>query len=589
MDDNYWERSIRKTLRRRRFLGGSAALTAGAAGLALLGCGGGGDDDNGGGTTPGGQPSVNQSPTPTPVPKEQAVQGGTFRFGAGALLDIWDPHWNASSYTLSPLLAQVYNKLYKWESPISSGKILPDIASALPEQPNDTTVIIKLRKGVKFHNKAPMSGRELTAADVKWNMERQRDATDPKFQRKYQYVGIDKIETPDNYTVKLTMKEPLAPFLSYLAGQWAFMIGREVVEQYGDANREEACIGTGAFIHKEFKPDAYHLQARNPEYFLGPQPYLEQVQSIALADTAASEAAFRTKKIDYTYLGRLPYATVDKIRKDFPNEVRYQKMGNLYFDYYRFTVDSGPFKDARVRQAISAAINRQKINEFIHQGFATLNGAGVPSTLQPWGFTEQKLATYPGYPNASDAAIADARKAMESAGYSDSKRLSVKLPVISPGIIADQAEMEKEDLKKVYIEIEIVPDTFPSLLTKQTKKEMPIWRAQDNGYEDPDEYLYGSFFSTSSRNFFNFNNPDVDALLLKQRRTLDATQRKAVVDELQDKLMKDAPQIGLNSTPAHYLSWNYLKNRKESEWLNMYQAEEVWIDPKDPSASGRPS
>jgi peptide/nickel transport system substrate-binding protein len=426
------------------------------------------------------------------------------------------------------------------------------------------------------------------AEDIKWNIERQRDATDPKFQRKFQYESVASIDTPDKYTVTIKLKEPLAPFLTYLASQWAFIIGREVVEQYGDANNEDAAIGTGPFIHQEFKPDTHHLQVRNPNYFLKGQPYLEAAESVALADAAAVEAAFRTKKIDWTYLGSLPYPTVEQIRKDI-KEIQYEMVGNLYFDYYRFLVNTPPFDDPRIRQAISAAVDRKKALDFGRYGYGSLNGAGIPATLQPWSLTEQQLAEYAGYPSPSDADIADAKKLMEAAGYSDGNRLKISLPTISPGPIVSEAEVEKEDLAKIYIDIEIVPDTFPSLLKKQTQKEMPAWRAQDNGYEDPDDYLYGSFFSTSSRNFFGYNNPEIDALLLKQRQQLDAAERKATVDEIQKKLMTELPQIGLNSPASHYLSWPYVRNRRNSEWLNMYQLEEVWIDPKDPSASGRPS
>lgn len=583
---NYWERAARRTMHRRTLLKTAGSAAMGGVAIGLVGCGSG--DDNGNGGNGGSAPPVNQQPTPTPVPQDLAVRGGTFRFNGGATLDIWDPHWNASSYTLSPFLALVYNKLYKWQSPISSGEILPDLAQSLPEQPDETTYVIKLREGVRFHNKAPMNGRELTAEDVKWNIERQRDADDPKFQRKFQYQMVTSIETPDTTTVVIKLSDPLAPFLSYLASQWAFIIGPEVVEQYGDANREEAAIGTGPFVFKEFQPGNYYHHERNPDYFLKDQPYFDAVQSVQLADAAAVEAAFRTKKIDYTYLGRLPYPTVEQIRADIP-DIRYEKVGNLYFDYYRMLVDRPPFNDARVRQAMSAALSRQQGVDFAWYGHGYLNGAGVPSTLQPWGFDEEKLATFPGYPNASEDDIRQARQLMEAAGYSDSNRLRISVPTISPGPIVDQAEVEKEDLAQIYIDVEIVPDTFPSLLTKQTQRDMSIWRAQDNGYEDPDDYLYGTFYSESSRNFLAYKSDEIDALLLKQRRTLGFDERRAIVNEIQEKLMSELPQIGISSPAAHYLSWPYLRNRRESEWLNMYQIEEAWIDPNDPTANGRPS
>lgn len=601
-EQDYWQKASRLRLNRRRALSSAMLLATGTTAIGVVGCSSSNNNSSTAKTTQApaatvataagaasraaGSPSTGAASTAAPS-TAQGIRGGTFHWNGGATLDLWDPHWNASSYTLSPMLALVFNKLMKNDSPLSNNKILPDLAQSW-EQVNDTTLVVHLRKGVKFHNKAPMNGRELVAADVKWNIERQRDSKDPRFQRRYQYETVTDIQTPDNYTVQFQLKSPLAPFLSYLAGEWAFMIGHEVVEQYGDANREEAMIGTGPFVHQEFKPDLHHLQVRNPDYFLTGQPYFDASESVAVADAAALEAAFRTKKIDYTYLGSLPSPTVDKIRKDFP-DVKYEPMGTLIYDYTRMAVDRPPFNDMRVRQALSASLNRKKAMDFALFGLGTLNGAGLPSNLKPWGLSEADLAKYPGYPNATDAAVADAKKLMEAAGYSDSKRLKFKIATggTATSETSQLMEVGKEDWSKIYVDAEIAPEQYQTLLPKVTKRELDIWRGQDNGYADPDEYLYGSFHTGSSRNFFGYSNPELDALLEKQRTVLDQAARKAVIDQIQTKLMQELPQIGLHCKAYLYLWWPYLKNRKNSEWLNMYQMEEMWLDPADPSWKGR--
>src|SRR3990172_4622724 len=271
-ESNYWKNFWRKRVTRRRLLGGVVLGGSGLAAAGIVGCGGGGTTTNGNGkVTPpsgsddfwGGYPSdidiADARRRWEPMP--EGMNGGMLRFtGFDALvLDTFDPHLTQFGPLYSGHSA-VFSKLYKYashEAQISE----PDLADGMPEVIGDpnapTEYVIKLRRGVKFHDpasvppdvrhkleisdaaqKSPgLPGRELTADDVIYSFERQKNQSSPRFAlfyRSSQYKTMQKIEKIDEYTIKITTDGPVAPLLHFLADTNAFIIPKEVVDQERD-------------------------------------------------------------------------------------------------------------------------------------------------------------------------------------------------------------------------------------------------------------------------------------------------------------------------------------------------------------------
>jgi peptide/nickel transport system substrate-binding protein len=116
--------------------------------------------------------------------------------------------------------------------------IEPDLAESWT-QASDTTYIFKLRKGVRWHNKPPVNGRELTAEDLKYTYERLLTVRGNP--NRSMLDQVEKIEALDRYTVKFTLSEPFAWFVDYLATTVMWILPREAVERYGDLRRASAC------------------------------------------------------------------------------------------------------------------------------------------------------------------------------------------------------------------------------------------------------------------------------------------------------------------------------------------------------------
>ena len=158
-------------------------------------------------------------------------QGGEFRF-RGYTPPHFDPHLT-SSYTTMINLSFTHSRLLKHKAgpDVKPGtfEIVGDLAESWT-QPDEKTYIFKLRKGVKWHKKPPVDGRELTAEDVKYTFD--RFTTIKGNANQHMMATLAKTEVVDTHTVKFTLKEPNAFFLDFLADPMALcIVAREAVEK----------------------------------------------------------------------------------------------------------------------------------------------------------------------------------------------------------------------------------------------------------------------------------------------------------------------------------------------------------------------
>src|SRR3990172_8972912 len=319
-DSNYWSKFWRRRVSRRRLLTGTALATGGIAAATVVGCGSDEPGSTNGKPTGGGGDGGGLNFADEVYPNDgrqqftlapQESRGGTLRYlGFDAVvLDRYDPHQTQ----FGPMYANqsaVFSKLYMYgshEEPTWEN-ILPDLAESAPEMveppPETMTYIIHLRKGVKFHdsdrirkNFPSLAGRELTADDVIYSYERQRNLDSrqrPYSCRSSQYDTIDSIGKVDDYTIRITTKGPVAPFYHFLADTNAMIVPREIVDDEVvdgkpwdsvDTTRgpkpEERMIGTGPFMWGSLSWGIEYKAVRNPSWVgwgepeLG-RPYLDK-------------------------------------------------------------------------------------------------------------------------------------------------------------------------------------------------------------------------------------------------------------------------------------------------------------------------
>ena len=221
----------------------------------------------------------------------------------------FDPHLTLNFKT-NNTLSFVYSKLvrHKVGAGVAPGTftIEPDLAERW-EEPDDTTVVFHLRKGVRWQNKPPVNGRELTAEDVKFTFD--RFLTEKANPLRFMLDPVDRVEVVDRYTVRFRLKEPFVWLLNMLAnptGTW--IVAREVVDKYGDLKKPETAIGTGPFILERYEPNVKTVFKRNPDYFrTGPARRSTAWTGWSWRTRPPQLAAYRTGQLDCR-----PLALVDR-------------------------------------------------------------------------------------------------------------------------------------------------------------------------------------------------------------------------------------------------------------------------------------
>ena len=350
-------------------------------------------------------------PAQPPVPPSPPRYGGVLHFPA--TVRAFDP-----TVGYRPELALVWDTLTEWEATwyfpeVQRTPVIRKTLATSWEMVNPSTWIFKLRQGVKFHNRPPVNGREMTAEDVKYSYELLKD----KAQYSTRAALVKAIQVVDKYTVKfeLTLADPKF-YLNVVDSLSPVIVPREAVEAPGGL--AENPIGTGAFMLKDFVPGEGALLVRNPEYYLKDKdgralPYVDAVRLIFTKDPATDMALFRTKQLDVMRLSTLD--TLYAVIKTVPDLQLYRVPSYGWGDYgVSMAVDKAPFNDLRVRQALSMAINRDIVAEVINRGDAALYGPF------PWalaGYTKRADYSYASLGPNYQYNPKKARELLAAAGY----------------------------------------------------------------------------------------------------------------------------------------------------------------------------
>lgn len=641
-EPTYWERLWRRRMSRRRLLQGTVLAGGGLAAASIVGCGG-ATPGTGGRTGAPSQSGIDSLVSEKPVdgrrefsvPPDNSRGGKLVYIGFDAVvLDRYDPHQTQFGPMYSNQSA-IFSKLYRYashEEPTWEN-ILPDLAESQPEVPDEVTYIIKLRRGVKYHNSEmarknfpKLAGRELTADDVIFSINRQRNPDSKQrayYYRSSQWGTIASIEKIDDYTIKIVTDGPVVPFRHFLADTNAMIISPEIVDMepapgdtkpwdsvdaYGEREPRPAgrMIGTGPFMWDTLKFGIEFTAVRNPEWFGWDEPDLRRPYLDAYKATgqglndATIESLFRRKEIDVAGFIDNPQWLVN-IKNEFP-ELVFQRQQVSGWVNTRLKVFCKPFDDWRVRRALHLAVDRQQVVDVIGSGTWKKVGP-VGSAIKLWALPDEELLSLPGYRFGPEREqdIKEARQLYEAAGKPE-------IPMIwfadVPDYIRRFATTYIASIRQTLgMESDIKFQTVPysriaeGLLKEECDQAAMTW-GFDNGWIDLDDWVYPYFKTGGPKNSFKVSDPELDQMLEDQRREFDFERRRELGYQIQRYILgqinPDAPgalcRIEYAAPGGGSISWPYLKNRTSWPWFgNQYWVANVWIDKNDPSYEGRPS
>ena len=427
-------------------------------------------------------------------------------------------------------------------------------------QPTETTYVFKLRRGVRWHPKPPVNGRELTAEDVKYTYE--RFLTVPGNPNRAQLEEVDKIEALDRYTVKFSLKEPYAWLLDALATPSMCIIAKEVVEQYGDLKKSEACIGTGPWMLERYESGARMTWVRHPYYFLPGLPYADQVEGRVHPDPSSRLASWLAGGYDFgpEYLNVVRRADLDIVRQRKPalktaeflspvGGVAVPKLGQE------------PFKDVRVRRAMMRANNWKEILESnaVAEGHGAPNPA-VPAALREWAIPIDQLP--PEGRKLYEQDPADAKRLLAAAGYQN----GFKVPLETSGGFGldfmDAVQIVQRNWKAIGIESDLklkeVGAFVSSSIYGRFDKLMMMIRG---GLVYPDPYLVHQYMPGQPLNAAGVDDPKLSEMIRLQRRTFDVSKRREILYDIQRYLSETVYYLLVGPSAMVVSAWEpYVKN-----------------------------
>jgi peptide/nickel transport system substrate-binding protein len=428
-------------------------------------------------------------------------------------------------------------------------------------QPNETTYVFKLRRGVRWQAKPPVNGRELTADDVVFSVN--HFMTVKGNANAYMLKSLDKVEAVDKYTVRFTLKEPFVWLLDVLANPHAVaIVAKEVVEKFGDLKKHESVVGTGPWMLDSYRPNVGMTFVRNPSYFVAGLPYIDRIETVVDEDAASRMAAFLAGKYDIGYdfpghVSRTDWNQIkDTIKQRRPNLRTLEFPANV-MNHISMRTDQKPFSDVRVRQAISLAIDRQTIIDSTYDGAGAFNPP-VPAALRDWTIPMKDLGEGAKFYRYDPA---EAKKLLAAAGYPNGFPGSICFTTYGSAVLIDQSQIVLKNLKDVGIDAKLDQKEYGAYIsTCFYGKFDSMTFGPQTPFLDPDNFLFGQYYPGELKNQSHINDPVVADMLVRQRRTVDPAKRREVIFDIQRHLAKQQYYVQVPSTVNIAVWENALKN-----------------------------
>jgi peptide/nickel transport system substrate-binding protein len=486
----------------------------------------------------GGAALAGASLAPSIAGAQTPKRGGTLS------IRTWDPpHFDpfqTISYKTHIALSFTHSRLLKHKAGPSvvpgTFPIEGDLAESWT-QPNETTYVFKLRKGVKWHNKPPVNGREVTADDVVFSVN--HFLTVKGNANAYMLKAVDKVEAPDKYTVKFTLKEPFVWFLDMLSNPHAVaIVAKEVLDKHGDFKKSETVIGTGPWMLDSYRPNVGLTYVRNPAYFMAGLPYIDRIEATVDEDNASRMAAFLSGKYDLGWEFPGTVARVDWVQikgtlaQRRPN-LKTAEFPSPVMNHISMRTDQKPFSDVRVRRAMSLAIDRKGIIDSAYEGVGVMNPP-VAAALKEWSIPFDKLGEGAKYYKYDPA---EAKRLLAAAGYPNGFPGTMCFTTYGTPVLVDIMQMVQKDLKAVGIDVKIDQKEYGAYIaTCFYGKFDSMTFGPQTGFLEPDNFLFGQYYPEELKNQSHINDPVVADMLVRQRRTLDPIKRREVIYDIQRHL-----------------------------------------------------
>lgn len=423
----------------------------------------------------------------------------------------------------------------------------------------DISYVFTLRKGVRWHNKPPVNGRELTAEDVKYSYDRFRTIEGNGFRTLLEEV--QRIDVLDRHRLRFTLRAPFAWLVDSLASTVTWIVPREAIERWGDLRRPEACIGTGPWMLERYDPNVRCTFVRNPEYFVPGLPYVDGIDFAIDGDPSSRLASWLSGHYDFApeYGMVVRRLDLDIARRRRPG-LQTAEYISLLGMFVAVKLDQAPFRDVRVRRAMAMAGDWKEL--LAASPYAL--GHGAPNPAVPAGLTEWSIPVDQLTPlgrRLSEEHAADGRRLLADAGYPTGFKTTLESTAYSTDYL-DSLQVALTHWKAIGIDIDLRLKERGAFLATGARGRFDRTMASLRGLSlFPDPYLAGFHLPGDPLNLSGVEDPRLTQMIRLQRRTFEPNRRRELVFDIQRYLAEQAYYLYAGPSAKVVAGWEpYVRN-----------------------------
>ena len=452
-------------------------------------------------------------------------RGGTLTAAIFADPLTFDPHFTGNVQGRAATRA-IHDTLLRVNA---QGRLAPGLAESW-EQPDDKTIVLKLRANLKFHDGTP-----LDAAAVKFNIDRIRDpkTTAAGGIRAGELTELDTIEVVDARTFKLTLKSSFSAFLFPFADVTG-CVGSPAAFQKWGADYGLHPAGAGPFKLAEYAKDSRTVLEKNADYWDKGKPHLDRVVLRPVPTDSTRLAELRAGGVQFAEA--LPLQDIPRLRQ--AKEIVVSEKVGFRWEYFGFNMaDAYPGKAKKFRQAFQWAIDREALHQVAYFGTGSIGYDGI---LPGSPFHD------PNYkPFKRD--MSKAKKLIEESGINTP--VAIKAPLQTDPVKQRAGQLFQATAAELGVKVEIEQIDSAGYRDQLRAGKMPIDLFGWWGYRpDPDQYLGILLHSAGSyAKYHSYNNPEMDKLIIAERGARTEAERRKTFRQLAELMNDDAVYV-----PWHY-------------------------------------
>ena len=445
----------------------------------------------------------------------------------------------------------------------TAGDVKPGIAESWDESEDGLTYTFHLRKDAKWSD-----GEPITAADFEYSWKR---LVNPETASPYAFIGdclkngqaIEQgkmdveelgVKAVDDTTLEVTLEHPTSYFLSLIGSSGQFApLRQDIVEKYGTdfAATSEKNVYSGPFVMTSSEDNVWTFE-KNDNYWDKDSINLDKCELNYVENTDTQLSMYEAGDLDYV---QVPTAYVS----DYKDKADVFANGNVDFCYINSKSDNPVLGNKNFRLALNYALNRNDYNKLANADtFTAFNGLVFPG-LQAKGTTYGEaydLNSY-SYPldGDQDKATEYLNAAMKELGIANASDITVEVVTTD----ADSSKRIVETLQEQWqnalgIKVKIRQVTYADIYGKVfPEHDYEIgYGGWGSDYDDPYSYLE-LFKSDSSYNYSQYENPEVDQLLIASQDEPDTDKRMDELNQAEQDILADGAFVPLQARNIYYM------------------------------------